>query len=380
MIFKDILHKGMLLFLKPCIVFESVPDFSDNTYFVYDELVKRGYNKKYHLYWYIDYDKAAEYKNGEIVYWNPKDKSSICSYIRHLRYYKKYKATIFCNRLIVPETFPNSKNSFYLGHGVPLKNSSKYYQTPKEIEFCLAPSETMRQVISYGHGYDINRIVALGYPRNDALCNCSIDIKNILSCEEDEKVIIWYPTFKQHKSGVKTGSSHSISFIYNEDNAQILNDYLIKNKVMLVVKPHFGQDMGYVKKTELSNIRFINDDFYKENAIIPYSFIGSCDALLTDYSSVFFDYTLCDKPIGLIWEDLEEYKNNPGLNPDYEYLSQGTEKIYSLEDLKSFISRVANGEDKLAIKRQEMSKVFNYSSDGKNAIRVVDYIVKKAKL
>ena len=377
---KSIFHKIVLKLLKPCIVFESYPDFSDNTKFVFDEFIKRGYDKKYYLYWFIDYDKAAYYSKGKFHFWNPKDKSSFSKYIRHLRYYNKYKATVFCNRLIVPEVFSDSQNSFYLGHGVPLKNSSKYYKTPEEIEYCISPSEAMREVIAYGHDYDINRIIPLGYPRNDALNNCKIDVKKVLQCERINKVIIWYPTFRQHKSGVKTGSPHSISFVYKEEIAIDLNDFLKSKNTMLVIKPHFGQDLAYVDKLELENIRFIDDSFYSDNGIVPYEFLASCDALLTDYSSVFFDYSLCDKPIGLIWDDINEYKVNPGLNPKYQFFTQGTEKIYNYDDLKAFISQVANSEDPCTSIRREMSKVFNISSDGKNASRVVDFIVNQAKL
>lgn len=377
---RSLIQKLILSFIKPCLIFESYPNFADNTKYVFDEFVKRDYEKEYYLYWFIDYDKAASYHNGEIEYWNPKDKRSIKKYIRHLRYYKKYKATIFCNRLIVPEVFSNSQNSFYLGHGVPLKNSSKYYQTPNEIEYCISPSEAMRDIISYGHGYDKNKIIALGYPRNDAFYNCNLDVKDILSCRDTNKVIVWYPTFKQHKSGIRTGSAHSIPFIFKEEKAKELNAFLDSHNVYLVVKPHFGQDLDYVKRIELSNIRFINDDFYKSHSILSYEFVGACDALLTDYSSVLFDFTLCDKPIGLIWNDIEEYKINPGLNPNYEYLTQGMYKIYTFEDLKSFITSVSDETDAFAEKRREMSMIFNISKDGKNASRVVDFIVDKAQL
>ena len=68
----------------------------------------------------------------------------------------------------------------------------------------------------------------------------------------------------------------------------------------------FRQDISYIQKYALSNICFIDDAFFRRNNITSYEFVGSCDALITDYSSIYFDYLLCGKPAAVIWEDIEE--------------------------------------------------------------------------
>ena len=83
---------------------------------------------------------------------------------------------------------------------------------------------------------------------------------------------------------------------------------------------------------------------------------------------------LCDKPIGLIWEDIEDYKLNPGLHPKYKELSIGTYKIYTLEDLLCFVNNLGNDVDPLKHERQKLRDILNKSIDGKNSIRVVDFI------
>ena len=149
--------------------------------------------------------------------------------------------------------------------------------------------------------------------------------------------------------------------------------------MLIVLKPHFAQDVTYIKDMKLSNIRFIGDDFFEENNICSYEFITGCDALITDYSSVYFDYTLCDKPIAVIWEDIEEYKKNPGLINDYEHYLRGAEKLYNLTDLKEYISRVSHGIDLLKNERNDVMREVNISGDGKNAERVVNYIIEQIK-
>ena len=102
--------------------------------------------------------------------------------------------------------------------------------------------------------------------------------------------------------------------------------------------------------------------------------------MITDYSSIYFDYLLCNKPIGAVWEDIEEYKKNPGFCIDVNYYMKGAFKIYNLSDLIKFISDVSNNIDNLKKEREEICKYANYSKDGKNSERVVDFIIEKGRL
>ena len=131
------------------------------------------------------------------------------------------------------------------------------------------------------------------------------------------------------------------------------------------------------KKLSLSNIFFIDDYFFESKNISSYEFIGNCDALLTDYSSVYYDYTLCNKPIGVVWEDIEEFRNNPGFSIDLDYYWKGAEKLYTVQDLLKFIQNIANEVDQLKKERNKIKKIVNYAVDNKNSERVVDFIINK---
>lgn len=374
MILDGLINHLLLKIIKPCIVFESLPDFSDNTKAVYDEMKKRKYEKKYHLFWYINHiEYACIKKNGSIDYWEKWDNKTLKNRIRSLSLRKKVKAVIMCNRFIVPDPFMKCGLSIYLTHGTPIKNTRDYYTIPASIDYTLAASPQTKELISDSFNYDISKIIPLGYPRNDVFATPVIDIKSILntSCS---KIIVWYPTYKQHKSGMKTGTDKAIPIIYDQSNQIILNKELKNNNTLIVIKPHFDQDLSFIDSQELSNIIFIDDQFYKKHRITSYQFLAASDALLTDYSSVYCDYLLCDKPIGLIWEDIEDYKQNPGLHPKYMELSVGTSKIYSLEDLLDFIKNLKNDIDIYKTERQNLRDVLNVSTDGKNAIRVVNFI------
>ena len=364
---KSILHS---LFPNKYIIFESIPDLSDNSKAVFDEMIKRGINNKYRLIWLVENDNYNYPKIKNVKYVTKNDKMR--------KYYIVIaKCFICCNGFLYSD---NPKQiSFYLTHGTCIKKVSSYYTMPKQIQFCLSPSVEMKELQAKALDVDINKMVSLGYPRNDILGNISLDLHNYFD-NDFEKIIVWYPTFRQHSTGRGTGSIHSLPIIWDENSAVDLNEFAKQQKVIIVLKPHFVQDISKIKKLKLSNIVFIDDDFFVKNQISSYEFIGSCDALITDYSSVYFDYTLCDKPIGLVWEDYKEYESKPGFALDMDYYMQGGVKIFDLNDFKSFIFDVANDIDLLKKERRFIRDISNYSTDGKSSERVVNFIEEKAGL
>ncbi len=369
---KSLLKKLILLLpLRKVILLESVPDFSDNTKAVYDELIKRGVNKKYKIIWIVSPSFKIKHQTKNVKFIHKQGKLSNIK----LRYYNLVsKCIICCNGFIVSKR--KNQFSIYLSHGTSIKSVRNYYNIPNGIDCCLVAGQGVKDLMSYELKYDINKIVALGFPRNDVLCKKLTLPKGIFEREYD-KVIVWYPTFRQHKGGSKTASQITIPILNDVKKAKILNSLASKNNVLIVLKPHFAQDVSYIKDLGLSNIRFIDDRFFVENNISSYEFVGGCDALISDYSSIYYDYTFCDKPIAVVWEDIEDYKQNPGLIENYEHYLQGAEKVYTIDELMSFVERVAKGEDVLMKERRYIRDLCNYSNDGGNSKRVVDYILEK---
>ena len=357
---------------KNIILMESVPDFSDNTKAVYDEFIKRGINKKYKIVWVVNPSFKIDKKDKNVKFLRyVQDKRNI-----KLSYYNLVaKCKICCNHFLVGEK--ERQFSIYLSHGTAIKSVRNYYNVPTDIDCCLVAGEGVKELMSYEFNYDINKMVALGFPRNDVLSK-NLKLPKGLFEKNYEKVIVWYPTFRQHKcGGGMTASRNALPIINDVNKAKQLNELAKQKNVLIVLKPHFAQDVSYVKDLSLSNIRFIDDSFFVKNNISSYEFVGGCDALISDYSSIYYDYTLCDKPIAFIWEDIEEYKQKPGLVENYEYLTQGAEKIYTIKELKGFVERVANGEDVLKKERRFIRDLSNFSNDGENAKRVADYILEK---
>lgn len=371
-------------FVKPCIVFESHPPFSDNTKAVYDEMIKRGYEKKYRMVWFISDDKCAEIIDDSIVFRNPRTRKTLKDKIWNYSYYYRTKCIVCCNTFIGSigphqVTFGKDQLSFYLSHGTPIKRVKDYYTSPGGIDYMISSAPELNALMSNEFSVPIERTAALGFPRNDAFSEKIIDLREMFD-ERYERVIIWYPTYRQKNDSSISLSGSSFPLIHDETNALKLNNVAKKNNTLIVIKPHFAQNISYIQKLELSNIVFIDDGFFIKHGITSYEMLAASDALITDYSSVYFDYTLRDRPIAVVWEDIEEYKRFPGFAIDLSDYLKGAEKVYKIEELCKFIISVANNEDNLQQERREIRDRVNISTDGQNTKRVVDFIVKKANL
>ena len=369
---------GLVLVIVPLsnrMIFESLPDLSDNTKYIFDEMIRRGMNEKYKFIWIVTS------KSNHL----PKIKN--VSYIaRDERFYlPKFfynqciaRVLVSCNRFVYPRR--KDQNSFYITHGTPVKSVKRDYSIPETIDYLLVDGEGTREMTADQLNGDINKTVALGYPRNDVLVNAPRDIRPLFPKNDGDKIVVWYPTFRQHKNGKRNATDKALPILHDEQQAEKLNEIAKANKVLLVLKPHFAQDVSKIKARDFSNITFIDDKFFVNNHITSYEFLAGCDALLSDYSSVYYDYLLCDKPIGLVWEDYEEYKETTDFALDMDYYMKAGEKIYNIGDFEKFLQNLANGNDSLKAERVEISAWANYARDGKSAERVVDFIIEKAKL
>ena len=360
-----VFSKAVSLFPKKYIIFESAPDYADNTLAVYNYLIDNNCLKKYRLIWVA---KQSNEKFPNIVIDN-----TLLSKIKYEFYVARAKMLLYCNNTI---TKRNKKQiSVFLCHGSKSKMTRGSYEAPKDLDYILVQADMFREATKYGYNLsEKTQMITLGYPRNDdMLIAHNIDRQKLFD-KEFKKLIVWYPTFRQHKNG-KNVSSKTLPVIDNSENAKLINEKAKELGILIALKPHFAQDVSCIKNQELSNVIIINDDFLTENNIRSYQLLSLCDSLLTDYSSVYYDYLLCDKPIGLVWEDYEEYKKGQGFALDPDVVYSGGEKIFNVEDFRAYLERIAKGEDVLKEERTEIKNLSNVYQDANSSKRVAEFII-----
>lgn len=187
---KQILGEMISLFSKKNIlIFESLPDFADNTYPVFEEMVKRGLKERYTLVWSCSKEASKLPGMDDVRYIYPLSKS-LKERIRVAYYMACAKCMICCNRFLVP--WKKDQVSFYLSHGTPMKNVRGYYTVPEEIRYCLSASAGVADIVSYQFCVDRKNVFSLGFPRNDILVHSNEPVKEMLGTD-CKKVIVWYP-------------------------------------------------------------------------------------------------------------------------------------------------------------------------------------------
>ena len=169
------------------------------------------------------------------------------------------------------------------------------------------------------------------------------------------------PTFRQSQYTKDSDiiNPFVIQGIDSEEKLWKFNDFLKKNNIKLLIKIHHLQLTDFIKDSKLSNIIYLQDKDLNEKNVQLYNFVGECDVLLTDYSSIYFDYLLLDRPIGFLIADIDDYKKNRGFIVDNPEDYMPGEKIRNLNELYMFFEDILNGKDKY---KDERKKILNYTN------------------
>ena len=210
-------------------------------------------------------------------------------------------------------------------------------------------------------------IIEEGYPRNDSLFNRNkkdVDkIKDKLGIPKDKKIIFYLPTFRdnQHTSGV--GYTYNLAIDFDSLKKRFGKDYVI------LFKPHYF----IANKIDLSKYKnFVyNVANYDE---INDIYLAS-DLLITDYSSVFFDYANLNRPVMFYMYDFDDYKNN--LRDFYISLDELPGPIAKTQkELEDYIVNIDKSISKYKKTYDKFNDKYNYLDDGNASERVISVIFK----
>lgn len=357
--------------VEDIIIFESNPALTGNSYEIFLYFLNKKLNNKYKLYWLVD--DLNKYKNYNVnnVHFLPLETEDEKEDFEKRFIIHKAKLIISENRQI-DRTNLNTF-SLHLHHGTVLKDVSGIYNFGRSYRCILCPSEHVIELYRRLFKVEEEQMYISGYPRNDVLIDASNDVKKKLQFDQYSKIVLWMPTFRQHKNKVRVDSENvlplGIPIFRSEDELKIMNEFLQSINSLLVLKLHPAQDKTYINVDSLSHIRIMEDDELINQNVKLYEFIGTSDALITDYSSVYFDYLLTKKPIGLTIDDLDEYKLG-FVYKDIENYLVG-EKLSTIDDLINFIQNIFEGNDKFLKDREIINKKMNQLRKDKTYTEII---------
>jgi CDP-glycerol glycerophosphotransferase len=237
------------------------------------------------------------------------------------------------------------KSTRYLntGHGIPLKlvgnaaKNGRVYDFSNVDIFCCSGNYDkaiyIRDFMTIG-----GNILNSGLPRNDELYNeieqIKIDrIKKQINIPTEKKVILYVPTWRDSKNG---GNTYNIE---PPINVKLWEKYLTDEYILLLRCHPFT--------TQIRNIEF--NGFIRNVSNYPEvnELMIIADILISDYSSIMFDYSILGRPIICFAYDYDEYYHMRGF-----YI-----------DLKKEIPGGIIREQREVIER---IKFMNYESESKN--------------
>jgi CDP-glycerol glycerophosphotransferase (TagB/SpsB family) len=215
-------------------------------------------------------------------------------------------------------------------------------QLTESYDCVLATSSETARRFGSAFGVSPDQLITVGYPRTDPLLGPRGSVRFLTRSEHDaveqfrlatkagRRVLLYLPTFRDWNNG----ATRRIPIDWTA-----LDRTLEATGGVLYCKLHPSDQTALPSLAHCRNIRAL------PAAIDVYSLLAHADALISDYSSIFFDYLLLDKPILFYPYDLEEYQRlSRTLYDPYDDVTPGP-KAYTAAELDREVARLLRSYD-----------------------------------
>lgn len=230
---------------------------------------------------------------------------------------------------------------------------------------------------------DPNKVKVTGFPRNDYLFteNGRDNLRKIIDVEDDSKLIFYLPTMRKGLKQEGQGFEENI-FNYKDYDPKKLDEFLENNHAYIVAKLHFADNDYFTKENfELpKRLILLNTDSLNEQFLTIYHIMNAFDALISDYSSVYVDYLLLNRPVIFSCPDLEEYKRDRGFVVDDPSTLMPGAIIKTQDELICTLENIFKGKDEYKDLREEKMSFFHTYVDGNSSQRVLEQMELSSQL
>ena len=345
---------------KSILIYCANDNLSDNSEALYKYLIENNYFQKYKIICslknYRNYTSPALYRVKFI--------SASAGMWRYMR--SNY---VFYSMGKLPIKPTEKQMVVNLWHGIPCKSIGKLSHLNNGEEFFFsyvcASSEFYRPIMAKAFGCPEENVCICGEPKTDRLYE-------VQKLESENKLVLWAPTFRQSEYlGYNDSQSSSLLPLIDDTDWEELNEVAKSKNIKIVVKLHGAQNVNSFTEELYSNLEIYSDNSFHRYGYNLYDFMAQSDALLTDYSSVYLEYLLMNRPIGFTLEDIDEYKDTRGFvfeNP-LDYMPG--EKLYSKEDLYQFLNDIATAKDTYKDDRERVCNIVHQYQDGRSCERIL---------
>ena len=262
-------------------------------------------------------------------------------------------------------------------HGTPLKKlvfdmkdiysanpkyKENFYRQSRAWDYLISPNQYSSEIFRRAFKFD-KELLETGYPRNDLLYAPDKDqraqeIKKSIGIPLDKKVILYAPTWRDDQYYKPGQYKFNLSL-----DLKLMQENLGKDYVVLLRMHYFIADHIDVSEYEGFACNLSKYDDIAELYLIT-------DILITDYSSVFFDFANLKRPILFYTYDLEKYRDElRGFYLDIEKEAPGP-LLMTSEEVVDAIMNIENIKEQYSDVYEEFYQKFCSWNDGKATERV----------
>lgn len=316
---------------------------TDSPYAIFKYLMEHQAYQKYIHIWVVASQKMQKayskkfnkYKNVKFIVKESDD---------YLHYLAKCKYLI--NNATFPTYFTKKPNQVYVNtwHGTPLKSmgldikdnlleSQNTIRNFLSSDYIISPNQHTTDILKKAFKLEElndDAILEIGYPRIDATLKAQSEtviqkLKKQGLKMTNAPILLCSPTWRGH-----TVSTPEDNIEEMEEMIEVLNkktDY----QVLLKVHPFIYRKAEGNKKLK----KYLVNDTFDTNELL-----SIVDLLVTDYSSIFFDYLVTNKPIIFYTPDYEDYEENRGFYLPVDSLPGPS--VHSIETLVDTVNHQQN--------------------------------------
>lgn len=358
------------------IIFESFlgKQYSCNPRAIY-EYIKENH-PEYKMFWSVDKRYTSVFEEEGIPYLK---RFSISWLVKMTR------ARYWVTNSRMPLWIQKPKETIYLQtwHGTPLKKlatdmkevympgtttenyKKNFTSESNKWDYLISPNAYSTEIFSRAFNVENSKIIETGYPRNDILYNLNNkgtinSLKTKLKLPLNKKIILYAPTWRDDEYHGKGSYKFNLKLDLSEMKKSLGNEYIILLRLHYLISENLdlsayeGFAYNYSNYQDISHLYLISD------------------MLVTDYSSVFFDYANLRKPMFFYVYDIENYRDKlRGFYFNFEETAPGPLVKTTEELIKEILTNGEYNIDQMRVFYEKFCKL----EDGQASRRVVEKVL-----
>ncbi len=363
------------------IVFNSEPDFCDNTFSLYEYMIK-NHSDEFECIWISTYKIPEHFKQMKNIY----ELYSIKGLFQIFT--SKYIISNHCNDFI---NMIHSNRHVWLNlwHGMPIKTIGyiekninekilKRYKKLSKKSYQIATSDLFKTILVPCFKTDFDKCFVTGLPRNDNIFDTTNNYKiaKLFNLKQYKKVILYSPTYKERKRKNIREIEHEFNniFYFDDYSQEKFIKYLEDNQILFIVKPHPLDEKFYlanvINRFNSDNIRILFNNDLSEKKLQIYELFQHTDIMISDISSIALDYLILNKPVIYLSNLDEEYNINRGfiLEDNYKIFMPGA-KASNFKDMLIAIEEAIKVDSWKNIRQRTLPLIHKYQ-DSKSSERI----------